>query len=260
MLHTSYYTKCFDFFDYNILNYHVEKAHDPSIDRDVADFRFNEHIDYQGIGNSDLMRVNACAVLRIHFWCLKPEKTWRWTVVKYVANVLVKPFAALHDLVLNVAFLVAKVVMAILIVIGKLLEKAYDPSKNVELWNATKYSLKNAYCQLEETVIASCIFAMYQLATLTTVNLLGPKYDPFFRLGDQYNWSYWVNYDEQIFDDGRVRYLQEKCGWKDVPLQVFKDHYKPWINMQAFKVKYDKTRRPRVYNIVWTITTQERIR
>jgi len=254
MLHTSYYTY-FAPHSEELLSHQIDKSHNTfySPTKPVEDCRFNKNVGYSGIGNCLLMRINACAVLRLHFWCLKPSDSWGKTCVQYAANLVVKPFAALHDAILNTALTVEKCAMVVLIVGYKFVEKAIIPSRDVQFGKATEYAFYNLWCQVDATT-TSYAYLICQVTTLGAINLLGPKYDPYFRLGDSFNWSYLVNKNELILDRGRIDFLKQQCGWADVPAERFKDMCKPWSQPQAMLIEYKDIGGMRHFTYTWRIT------
>ena len=168
------------------------------------DFRFNIGVEDRGVGNSFLMRINACATLRLHLWCSKGWKEEKY-VRAYVFNFVGKPLAALFDAAANVALLVIKICAAIFIFIGKKIQKAWNPSL-IE----TSFSIRmNLRYQMEATAI-SIAYLIYQVVTQTVANWGGPSGDSFFDVEDS---LFIVERPNEVFDKNRKRYLNEVCRW-----------------------------------------------
>lgn len=208
-----------------------------------TDFRFNTGIIYQGIANSDVMRANACASLRLQLWALNPSDSENKTF-KRVCCVLVKPFAAVFDLVVNVALGVVKVAMTLFLISMKTIEKALDSNKNVGFSQILAFSLTNMFTHLRGPIFSSFWNLTYQCLGGFLINILGPEYDLYFRISPHFNWAYKVNRNEVILDVNRVRYLQNTCGWKNVSKKALQTLFPPWGEgvPPGLRIKYTNRR------------------
>lgn len=232
----------------------------------MSDFRFNENITYQGIGNSSFMRVNACAALHLQLWCLQPSDSTAKKITQYFANIIVKPFALVFDLVANLALAVMKMALLTIVLVGKVIQKC-GGAADVQFFDTLDYGVKNlshhgnhtfsafvnfatsgmtalflsvtagSIVILSSTIVPS--FLTYFASAYVISNLLGPKYDLFFRTFEFYHWSYKANEKTCILDQGRVKYLRETCGWTHVRDETLKDTSPAWI--QEVSVNYGFT-------------------
>lgn len=224
----------------------------------IEDFRFNKNIEYQRIGNSSFMRINACAALRLSLWCIKPEESNLKLFCKHVCFFVLKPFAISFDIAMNTALLVAKIAFIALVAIGKCIQKV--SFSDVQLGFTLDYGGKNITYHLGtlntylgsailsglaftiiEFVAGAAISSLLATSAAVTTSLaagvaytiltaFGPKYDIFFRVLNFYAWAYEVNDEtELVLDQGKVKYLEEVCGWKDMLENDFKNLASPFL-------------------------------
>lgn len=221
--------------DFSLIASHICAEKNQKFSRPVEDFRFNECVEYKGIGNSRWMRVNACASLRLNLWCIKPSTQWQYKIIQYFVSITVKPFASLADFGINAIFVPLKVGIFAAAFFIKVIHKMYNPQVNIELSNTAYYSYMNIFSQLGAAGKSGMYFS-YQVIAALSLNFLGPKCDPFLRWNEGFNWAYWVNDDQLILDANRVKYIKEKCDWQDVPNDVFKTICKPWLWLQQYEI------------------------
>lgn len=237
---TSYYTlpaySTFASDDFSTVKFHMGDL------EEYDDRRFLHAKSFQGIGNGTLMRINACFSLRLNLWCLKPQRN---AFVAWGAHMAL-PLAASADFVLNIALLVTKVVIGTLICAGKCGQRLYD--KDAQLLNNIAYVGRNLFYQAR-VISQSSKYILYEAFASVTANLLGPKYDLYFRSENNFHWAYklhrgkyqlenvdkhntiTVTSTEVILDKGRVNYLRQ-LGWQ-IKDEDLKQLCPPWWSSSA---------------------------
>jgi hypothetical protein len=221
----------------------------------IRDFRFNKNVEYKGIGNSCLMRVNACASLRLNMFLLNPLKTSTLDkTIRYFAGIFLKPIAATFDAFLNIVFLVMKIAMLFLIIpVVKLFQKIAKPKEKVEFKLTMDYAVGNVKAQADSFGY-SFFYFIYQVLAFWSFNFLGPKNDFILRTSALFSWNYNVIETTRdklnivtsavykfILDVNRVEYIREKCGWAIVSDEVFETLYNPWGKNIVSHIHHDYT-------------------
>jgi len=242
MLHTDYYSvpTCFGIPNVKIIEEHIYESEGIAREQTVSDFRFANTLEYQGIGNSDCMRVNACATLNLQLWALNPSDKESLTE-KRTAIFLLKPFAALFDCSVNGVLVVAKFAATFFIMIGKMVEKTFSSQENVGFRKALRSAAKNVAYQ-SHVFLQSSLCLAYQICGGFILNLLGPEHDLFQRLSGGFHWAYFVNKGSEkvlVLDKGRVDYLRNQCGWERVTDEVLQTFCKPFFYPPTL-VKYKR--------------------
>jgi hypothetical protein len=256
MIHTDYYTGSSyrRNSDFSLVASHICATKLlTAFTKKVEDFRFNEFVPYIGIGNSSIMRLNACAYLRVNMWCLKPGGTWEKKAIQYLGCVLLKPLAAASDVLLNTALLVIKISMMVGVVTGKSMQKIFSSKKSVDFRNTLKYSARNIGYQIK-ALFDSCLPLLYQCFAVLSVNWAGPKIGFKFDSHEQFHWAYFVNQHELVLDTNRVKYMKEKCGWGGLPEETFKTYCQP-SKKPSVRISYFENFGTLHFHAEWTVRT-----
>lgn len=263
LFHTSYYTNFAYRRDgnFDLVSWHLEKNRNPSLPNQVEDFRFNQNVPYTGVGNCPLMRINACAFLHLHLWAIKPQHSLFQKAFRYVTSLFLKPVTALFDAFANTLLLAMKIALIPLISLGNIFQKLTEKKQDEHFAKSLPYLIKNITEHAGVTLTSIFTFT-YQTIASVSINFLGPKYDLYCRLGDNFSWSYWIKdtskpldeKDELIMDVGRVKYIKEKCGWMDISQHVWKTLCPPLSNPPTANLFYELKENTLHLKANWPIT------
>ncbi|MEI8300076.1 MAG: hypothetical protein WCG10_00495 [Chlamydiota bacterium] len=200
-------------------------------------------------------QLHACSALGLTLWCLKPSESPKHKVLQHVVYIVCRPMACILDLGIDLSLSLVKTLIFVDLVVTRLVQEIViykhlsDSISVVDLSSEFKLFDNGLRCFAHSLV---SIFS--QIAEiLLTIHFSGP-------VGGGL-WSYSVRnldakQDEVVLDQGKVKFLREKCGWEHVTDEVLKKlgntrFLVDFINRDAFY--YRKTLNNYYLEVMFTI-------
>jgi len=197
---------------FDLVESHIRAAHPekytPLV---VEDQRFPKEFSW--------MRLHACASNYLYFWCMRPDPD-RERLDQSVGAIIVKPLAAASDVIVDTLLLQFKltvlvdriIVCTTLFFLHNFITFKDDPCA-LTMKGAGFYTLEQLdYC-----------FSSWSNLFVQPINLIANLFSPTFDVSasaGMLQYAYEIitpkKETEAILDQGRVKYLREHCGWKDV--------------------------------------------
>lgn len=180
------------------------------------------------------IRIHAWATTYLHLWCIKPHPNHAdISGTQRLYAIFLKPATTVLDATINTLLFPIKLTILIdrIVVVTTCSLFRFKQSKeglSIETaWINTHYQMS---CMLQG------LFAVVLQPATILANVISPRWDFMVNMSfggisyDVFNKT--DNKTERILDQGKVKYLRERCGWQDVTDEMFKtlnysmgDHY-----------------------------------
>lgn len=171
--------------------------------------------------NPSWINIHSWSTSYLALWSIKPTQD-HYTITKYLVSLSFKPLAALFDTTVNTMLVPAKLLVLldrILVVTAKTAFHLHHNPNDLTI-RKSGYEFGNQLGYM----LSSLLELVLQPINILP-NMITPKWDLFLHTKSLV-WSYTiVNKEgeiELILDQGRVKYLREKCGWEHVTDEAFK--------------------------------------